>query len=190
MPSSIEIQNVLLSAAYKNAVAVNTDYVLTQAGSLPKNEASINYIRLNITALQYQFVFGNYYTNTTQVLYDRLNGFIGFDTTINSLDPNAQIPSVIIEIINPAGYTAPIPEIPWSDFDAATEVDGGRYIYYNSNWAGLNPVLSLISPGETALTLGVDYTLISEGGISLLPGGNLPFVYDGQFLRAVSYVLA
>ena len=192
MPTSIQIQNTLLSAQYKNAVAMQNDYNLINSGGTPRDSALNNFIWLTIDGLQYQFNLGNYNTATTISLYDKLNRYIGFDTNINSLDPNAQIPGTIIEIINPAGYIAPIPSIPWSSFDAATQQpDGGRYIYYNTNWAGYNPILSLISPAETALTLGVDYTLISTGGIQLLNTSTvLPYIYDGQSLRSVGYVQA
>jgi len=194
MPTSTQIQNTLLSAQYKNAIAMQNDYNLINMGDTPRNSALNNFIWLTIDGLQYQFNLGNYNTATTISLYDKLNQYIGFDTTVNSLDPNAQIPNTVIEIINPAGYITPIPSISWSAFDPLTQnADGNRYIYYNSNWAGYNPVLSLISPAETALTLGVDYTLIPTGGITLLndlSGNGTPGIANGQYLRATGYVQA
>lgn len=194
MPSQTAIQDTLLSAAYKNALAVQANYNFVLIGGQPKNEPQINYIWLNIDGLQYQFNLGNYNTETTITLYDRLNQYIGFDTNVNSLDPNAQIPGTEIIIVNPAGYISPVDPINWSDFDPTTEnPDGNRLIYYNSSWKGFNPVLSLTSPGETALRLGIDYILLSVGGFQLLndlSGAGSPGIADGQTLRSTSYQLA
>lgn len=192
MLSNIQIQDTILSAAYKNSLAVQKNYNYIQKGGLPRNEAQINYIWLNIDGLQYLLNLGDYTSPTTVTLYDRLNNYIGFDTNINSLDPYAQIPETVIEIINPASYIAPIPSIPWLSFDPVTQdPDGNRSVYYNTNWAGFNPVLSLISPAVTALTVGTDYTLIPSGGIILLndlSGAGSPGIAYGQFLRADGYV--
>jgi len=191
MPSQSNIQATLLSAAYKNALAVQANYNFILIGGQPRNEASINFICLNIDGLQYQFDLGNYNTSTTITLYDRLNRYIGFDTTANSLDPHAQIPGTEIIIVNPAGYISPVDPISWSDFDADTQnPDGNRSIYYNSNWKGFNPVLTLTSPAETALRLGTDYVLISSGGVQLivdLSGNGSPGLADGQTLRSSAY---
>lgn len=198
MPSQQAIQDTILSAQYKLAILVQDNYDLINSGNPQQNYPLINYLRLNITGLSYQLNRPDYTSSTTLTIYDRLNQIIGFDTTINSLDPNAQIPNTIIQIINPAGYTAPI-DFSWADFEVTPSDDGGitRRLYLNDNWFGLNPFMELISPAGTALVLGLDYSIVSEGGILILdssivlPGiGSGAGIVEGQFLRAYSYALA
>lgn len=190
-PTLETYQQTILSAQYVAATLVSNNLALINSGNLPINQDRITYLELNIYALIYQLNRPDYTSNTTLTLYDRLNGLIGFDTTINSLDPNAQIPGTVIVIVNPSGYIAPL-DFGWADFSTDGSPDGGisRTTYYNTNWTGANPMLSLISPMETALIVGQDYSLIPTGGIILLPGGNLSSVQDGQFLRAVSYQIS
>jgi len=198
MPSQQEIQDVILSAQYKEAILVQKNYDLVNSGNPQQNYPLINYLRLNITGLSFQLNRPDYTSSTTLTIYDRLQNIIGFDTTINSLDPDAQIPGTVIEIVNPAGYTAPI-DFGWADFSTDGSPDGGqtRVQYLNANWAGLNPFMELISPAGTALVLGLDYSILSAGGIMILdtsivlPGiGSGAGIVDGQTLRAYSYALA
>lgn len=107
-----------------------------------------------------------------------------------AFDPNAQNP--IIEVVNVLSQPAPIDPINWSDLDPATQdPNGNRDTYLNDQWAGWNPVLSLTSPAETALRLGIDYQLIPAGGIQFLvdfSGAGSLGISDGQTLRASSYI--
>ncbi len=107
-----------------------------------------------------------------------------------TFDQNAQNP--IIEVVNVLSQPAPIDPINWSDLDPDTQdPDGNRSIYYNNQWLGWNPVLSLTSPAETALRLGIDYQLVTTGGIQFLTdfsGAGTPGIADGQTLRASSYI--
>lgn len=109
-----------------------------------------------------------------------------------AFDPNAQNPT--IEIINVLSAPEPVDPITWDAFDATTQnIDGNRYIYYNNDWKGWNPVLSLTSPAETALRIGADYLLIPTGGFILLndsSGAGSPGISDGMTLRATSYQTA
>lgn len=191
MPNLQTYQQTILSASYVAATLVNNNLSLINQGNVPVNEDKINFIRMNVTALQYQMNRPDYTSSTTLTIYDRLNGLIGFDTTVNSLDPNAQIPSTVIVIVNPAGYLAPI-TIPWSSFSVDGSPDGGvtRITFYNSQWAGINPFLQLESPGMTGLTLGIDYILIPTGGFILSLTGNVPGIFEGQTIWAVNYALA
>lgn len=191
MPTQVQVQNTILSAQYKLATYVNTNLNLINSGNLPQNEDTIDYLNLNLLGLEFQANRPDYVSDTTVTIYNRLLGLIGIDTTNNNLDPNFQNPAQVIQIILPASYISPI-DVPWDMFDPATEQpDGGRSIYFNSDWKGLNPFLSLITPGEIALELGIDYTLVPSGGIALLSGSvNLPFIYEGQVLRSVAYAVA
>lgn len=106
-----------------------------------------------------------------------------------AFNPNAQNP--IIEIINVLSTPSPRAKIEWSEFDSATQdPDGNRYILYQPTWKGFNPLLTLDSPAQTALTLGEDYQLLTDGGIQILvdlSGAGSPGIADGQRLRADSY---
>jgi hypothetical protein len=164
---------------------------LINSGNEPVKEAQILYLYLNILGLSYQANRPDYTSTTTVTIYNRLLGLIGIDTTVNTLDPNFQNPSTVIQIILPASYISPR-DIPWSQFSTDNSPDGGtsRNTYYSSDWAGLNPFLSLISPAETALELGIDYVLVPSGGFILLNSGNLPTIVDGQTIRSVAYAVA
>ena len=161
----------LTSREYKSGLNVNWD-----------KPAKIGYL---IQALNFCLSVADYSSQEAIQVYDNLSQFLGnmFLTGV-SVDPDIQAPNGSnITIINPAGYISPISNIPWSSLDSSTQTsDGGRSIYYNPAWAGYNPILSLISPSETALTLGVDYTLINTGGIQLFNP-----IYSSQSLRSVGY---
>lgn len=196
MPTQTQIQNSILSG---RGIMLNKALANLSKMSVGDNEvkwADIRRFKRTIIALQYQFNMGDYTSTQTLELYDCLTTLIGIDPTVNTIDPNYQPNTGTIIISNPNTYLNPIPNIPYSAFDPITQQpDTGRYIYYNSAWKGINPVLSLTSPVETALNLGVDYILIPTGGIQLLAtgaGGAIPggLIYDGDSLRATSYVIA
>jgi len=192
MPTTDEVQNTILSGEWKlaNIVLVNTNDEANGCTNVDWFNAWQFY--LNIQAVQRQLNLNDLTSAEFLQVYDCLRNLIGIDPNVNVIDPNYQPPNGNIVVINPASYEPPIPYIPYTDFDPVTQQpDLGRYIYYQPNWKGLNPVLSLISPSETALTLGVDYVLLPQGGISLLSTSTvLPFIYPGQAIRATSYVLA
>lgn len=194
MPDQIAIQNVILSAGLNFANEVEANRLLLVGGlSLGSiNWKPAQWYYLNITALQWQLNAGDYTSDNTLAVYDCLLNKIGFDTNVATIDPNYQPNNGTIVIVNPASYIAPIPYIPYTSFDPITQQgDGSRYILYEPTWVGLNPVLSLTGPGETALNVGIDYSLIPSGGISLLPTSQvLPFIFPGQSIRAVSYTQA
>lgn len=185
MATHTAVQNTILSASYLAATLTNKNLQQLNVGNAEVDWTLIRKLVRNTEALTIQYNWGVYSSLT---LYDCLNDLIGFDTTVNSIDPNYQPPSGSIIITTP---TQPPIDISWSDFDAATQnADGNRYIYYNANWKGLNPMLWLISPAGTALFLGVDYTLIVDGGIQLLTdlsAAGSPGIAYGQELRATGY---
>lgn len=192
MPDQISIQNVILASGLQMANEVEANRVKL-VGGLPKSSIDwtpAQWYYLNITALQWQLDLGDYTSDTTIAIYDCLLNKIGFDTDIAAIDPNFQPNDGIIVVVNPASYIEPRPSIPYSEFDPITQQpDGGRYIYYQPEWITANPVLSITSPVESALNVGIDYTLISTGGISLIPGVAIPggLIYPGDTLRATSY---
>jgi len=137
-----------------------------------------------------QYALGDYGSAQMLKAWACMNTFIG-NYAPGYISPYAQLPNT--SIINVLSSPAPVPYIAFSDFDPASQqADGGRTVYNNPNWINWNPVLSLISPAETALTLGIDYTLNSQGGITLLTSAVFATgeIYDGQAIRSVSYVQA
>lgn len=193
MIPSDQVQAEILTAQLKCADLSYTNLVALQGGNTLVNWKPIRNGQRAINVVQRQLNLNDTASDQFLKAYACLSAFVGTYAG-GTIDPNAQNPGIIIDVINPASYIPPIPSIAWSDFDPTTQnPDGNRYIYYNTAWKGANPVLSLISPVETALTLDVDYTLISTGGIQLivdLSGAGSPGIADGMFLRATSYVLS
>lgn len=163
-------------------------------GNLNVNWSKPEKISHLIQALNFCLAIADYSSTTAIQVYDNLSQFLGnaFLTGV-SIDPNIQLPyNGNVTIINQAGYIDPIPSLPWSSLDSATQnADGNRSIYYNPAWNGYNPILSLTAPIESALNLGTDYNLVSGGGIVFirdLSGNGSPGIADGQFLRVTGYV--
>lgn len=188
MATQQQVQDTILSASYLAATLTNNNLQKISVGNDNVDWTLIRKLVRNTEALTIQY---NTQTYSSWTLYNCLNDLIGFDTTVNSIDPNYQPPSGTIVIT----VTSPPPiDIAWADFDPTTQdPDGNRSIYYNSEWAGLNPMLWLVSPAGTALFLGVDYNLISSGGIELLTdlsGAGTPGIADGQEIRSTGYNVA
>lgn len=187
MPTLQQVQDTILSAQLEMANLIESDRLRMVTGCNPKDKGQINRFYYNILSLIYQAYNREDLTSAkTLAFYDCLNTLIGIDTTVNTLDPNFQSDDITIEIINPAAYLSPM-DINWSQFSADGEVDGGRNTYRNTALAGINPFMQ--DAVTTLLTLGVDYTLIPSGGFVLSQTGNLPYIYEGSFLRAYNYAL-
>lgn len=129
---------------------------------------------------------------TSEASVDIYNQLLDIGSTWSggiAFDPNAQIPGIIINVTN----TNALPfagDIPWINFDPGTEQpDNGRYIWYEPLIKGYFVQVSLLYPQETGLINGIDYVLLSGGGIQLLPppGGNPGFIYPGQYLRVTAF---
>ena len=191
MPTQTDIQNTLLSASLQMANLCTANLAQLNVGNDTVDWSQIRRLSRNINALQYQFDTQQYDVTQTLQLYDCLNSLIGYDTAVNSLDPNYQPPAGEIVVVNPASYLQPV-VLGWSDFSTVGSPDGGvtRVNYYNTQWKGVNPFMALTSPGLTGLEFGSDYTLIPSGGIFLSPTGNLPGIVNGQIITVYSYALA
>lgn len=190
MPTQTQVQNTILSGQLQlaNLVLDNSTKEANGCNNIDWFQAWRYY--LNIQAVQRQYNLADYDSSYFLAVYNCLLNQIGFDPTVNTIDPNYQPPSGTIIITNPNTYLAPV-VLSFSDFDPASQLgDGGRTRYINSNWAGVNPFMALTSPGLTGLEYGSDYTLISSGGFNLSTGGNLPEIYDGQYITVYSYALA
>lgn len=167
--------------------------------SLRAKEALGAYPNWNLAACQdlkiesgmWSLSMGDYTSDASVDIYNQLVDIGSTWFGGIAFDPNAQGAGGV-EVINVISTPEPIQKILYTSFDAATQQsDGGRFNYFNTDWKGFNPVLSLTSPGEAALNIGDDYVLIPSGGISLLPTSTvLPFIYPGQFIRATSYTPA
>lgn len=192
MPAIEDIASLQARSRLVHSKLVKAAYTVMALGGVSKDWGKIYAIHQLNLAINTQIRAADYTSDITLSLYKSLQCFVGsqFIDPV-PLNPYAQIPNTVIQVVNPGISQPPVPEIPYEWFDPATQQeDGGRYIYYKAAWKGLNPVLSFISPADIALSEGTDYTLIFSGGISLLPGGNKPFIYPLEKLRAVSYAPA
>ena len=187
MIPSQTVSDQILTAELKLANMTLANIAALQGGSLSANWIPIRNAQRAVNCVQRQYELGD--TSSTPFLkaWTCLSDFVGTYAG-GAIDPNAQNPGTIIEIVTPANFT-PWLDVPYSDFDVATQQpDGGRYIFNYAPWKGLNPSLALISPAETALQYGIDYILVGAGGIQLLNTSTvLPYIYDGMVIRATSY---
>lgn len=182
---STNLNTASLKLANLTLANVNT----LQSGGLYVDWKTIVQAQQAVDCVGRQYSLGDYGSLQFLQAWSCMNFFIG-NYAPGYISPNAQLPS--INIINVLVAPAPIPYISYNDFDPASQQsDGGRNVYKNANWINWNPVLSLISPSETALTVGTDYTINSQGGITLLGTSTvLPYIYPGGAIRSVSYVQA
>ena len=72
--------------------------VQLKVGNNELDWSKIRRLNRNINALQYQYNSGQYDTSFTLTLYNCLNSLVGFDTTVNNLDPNFQNSTVVYDI--------------------------------------------------------------------------------------------
>jgi len=98
MPSAQSIENTLLSASLLMANQCTANLVQLSVGNDELSWASIRRLNRNINALQYQYNTGQYDATATVTVYNCLNSLIGFDTTINNLDPNFQNSTVVYDV--------------------------------------------------------------------------------------------
>lgn len=126
--------------------------------------------------------------DTTDALYKCLSKALGGFASTYTPDPNVVVPGNTYIINNPVAYL-PGMDIPYELFSStegvATDGSGGRSVYRNTILKGINPLMQ--DQTTTLLYINVDYDLIPSGGFILKAGGNLPYIYPGQSLRANSY---
>ena len=190
MPTQLQIQNTILSAQYAMAVKVLANSNAEAGGNFAVNWWPAAQYYLNIQALQRQLNLGDYTSSQCLSIYDCLNKLLGYNTAVNTVDPNYQPPSGGIIVVNPATYLSPV-VLTYADLsDDNSPGPGQRNTYYNSAWRGVNPFMALTSPQLTGLEYGSDYTLLPSGGFILSGTGNLPYIQDGQLLTIYSYAVA
>lgn len=186
MLTSDQITTALTNANYARALNVNKDLVLMYGACQPKSWAKNMCFNAIIAGLQYQSNRQDYTSDLTLSLYKKVLSLTGFVGTVPGYDPNAQSSSITFIVQNPVAYLA-WRDIPWTALSSTDGIDGngGRSVYYQPEWIGVNPALQ--DQTTTLLYLGTDYTLIPSGGFALSPTGNLPYIYQGQSLRALAY---
>lgn len=97
-----QIQATILSAQLKMADMVLANTTAEMGGSTNVNWYPAQRFFLNIKALQRQFNLGDYASVAVQAIYKCLSTLIGFDSTLNQIDPNYQPPANTI-IVNEIG---------------------------------------------------------------------------------------
>lgn len=140
------------------------------------------YVTYNSTPTQYEYQF----YELVGSMINKTKAFDAFGQYGGSQNPNYQSPGITVIVQNPVPYLSPM-DIPWASFSTDNSPDSGvsRNTYYNTGLAGINPFMQ--DQTTTLLYNGIDYDLIPSGGFILKTGGNLPFIYDGQSLRAYAY---
>lgn len=104
MPTQQQIQNTLLSAELALANLAVANFTQLSAGDWKLNWSPLRRYNRNIKALNYQYGIQDYTSSTTLQLYDCLNTLIGFDTTVNNLDPNFQTPTSPIIVVQAGAF--------------------------------------------------------------------------------------
>lgn len=95
MPEQSEIQQTLLNSTYSLSTLVNNNVNLILQGGVAIKTDFINWFNLNLQALTYQFAIGDFTSENTTIIYDRLNYFVGvpYGATV---DNRFQNPAIII----------------------------------------------------------------------------------------------
>lgn len=106
MPNQSNIQQTILNGKYSLATLVNNNLSLIMQGGLAIKQVLITWFDLNLQALIDQYAIGDYTSNTTIVLYDRVNYFVGIPYGAE-VDPNYQGNGIIIEVTT-GGFAPPI----------------------------------------------------------------------------------
>lgn len=181
-----QISTALTNANYARALNVNKDLVLMYGACQPKSWAKNMCFNAIIAGLQYQSNRQDYTSDLTLSLYKKVLSLTGFVGTVPGYDPNAQSSNITIIVQNPAGYLA-WDDIYWENLSPTDGIDGngGRSVYYQPLWVGVNPELQ--TTGVVMLSYPTDYSLVPSGGFSLSPTGNLPYIYEGSFIRASNF---
>ena len=176
-----EITNsILLAKAYQNEL---TDALLEAQinGCTDINSQSqINRLENLIISLESR-IERNVLDDNTDVIYScLLTAIANYSGSSLSIDPNASVPSIIIDVINTGNNLPDWIDVPWSAM--TNDVAGYRDTYFNADWIGLNPAIQI--PGVTMYVVGVDYDNDGNGNITFRAGKGL---YDGQYFRAGNY---
>lgn len=192
MPTQEQILNLQARSRMVHSKLVKEAYTAMKLGGTCNHWPTIKAIHQVNIAMDTQVRAADYISADTLGYYKQLLCFVGSQFTGDiPFNPNAQLPgNTIIVVTNPATSTPPIPRIPYDWFSPDTQQgDGGRIDLFLPQWKGLNPILEVTAPVSVALDLGIDYTLIPNGGISLLPSSAvLAAIYPEGTLRASGYV--
>lgn len=105
MPTQQQIQNTILTAQLKLADIVLGNSQAEAGGNTQVNWWQAQRFSLNIKALQRQYNLGDYTSAGVQSVYKCVNVLIGFDSTLNEIDPNYQPPGNTIIIENTGNFT-------------------------------------------------------------------------------------
>lgn len=141
MPQPSLIQQTILNAEYKIATLANTNLNLILNGGLAVKEDFINYFRLNLQGLKYQYGQSDYFSTTTVIIYDRLVGFIGIPAGV-TVDPNYQNPNQTnIQVPVLIGYNSD--KIPFATTDDAPILTLSNYNTVYKQLYGNNPIVAI-----------------------------------------------
>lgn len=128
MPSQAQIQATILTAQLKLANMVLANTQAEKGGNTSVNWWPAQRFSFNIKALLRQYNLGDYTSTQVQAIYRCVNTLIGFDSTLNQLDPNYQPPGNTI-IIQTAGNFTQSGRIPFGPTPVLT-ITNWPTLYY------------------------------------------------------------
>lgn len=114
MPNQTDIQQTILNGSYALGVLTDNNYNLIIRGDPPVREDFIQFFRLNLQALEDQYELGDYTSNNTVIIYDRINGFIGISHNV-SVDTNFQNPAIVYNVTTVVNALGNFIRIPFSN---------------------------------------------------------------------------
>lgn len=114
MPNQTDIQQTILNGSYALGVLTDNNYNLITRGDPPVREDFIQFFRLNLQALEDQYELGDYTSNNTVTIYDRVNGFVGLSYNV-SVDTNFQNPAIVYNVTTVVNALGNFIRIPFSN---------------------------------------------------------------------------
>jgi hypothetical protein len=105
MPSQAQLQATILTAQLKLANIVLTNVNAEKGGNTAVNWWPAQRFSLNIKALLRQYTLGDYTSASLQAVYRCVTTLIGFDATLNQIDPNYQSSGNTIIIETTGNFT-------------------------------------------------------------------------------------
>jgi hypothetical protein len=164
MPNQTDIEQTILNGSYALGVLSNNNYTLINRGSLPVRENFIQFFRLNLQALEDQYGLGDYTSNSTVIIYDRINGFIGMPANA-TLDPNFQNTGIVYNVNTVVNAKSNFTRIP---FNGVTSVSLSNFQSVYAPIYGDDAIVTIWVTSDNFATVqqdtGTTPTIVNAGG--------------------------
>ena len=101
MPTQSQVQQTILSAQYVMAVQSTGNANNMAAGFKSNGFGFLKKLYCYIQAVKRQYALNDFSSPNFLIVYNCLCKMVGMDTTVNTIDPNYQGPSFIIDVESP-----------------------------------------------------------------------------------------